>query len=611
MKLNEKRWLLAGLVLLAGFACIGTVQSAPVTVFSDNFNDNSLDTAKWTLDVTGTNNAFWERNSRAEFQTYGPDSGIWHSYLNSKPILVNGWESIEITGRWTNNGYTSRTHVATVTDLDTPANRVSAEYVAWPPQKPQMAYYWNGGSVFESTTKPSLSLVPFRLKITRNGFEYYENNILKKSVSTSTMASSKRFQLQIGAWEYSRIISQTYIDDIVVQYTPDTTPPVTSAWVFGTPGPGDWYTQPVTITLTSTDNPLGSGVDFTRYSLDGMIWNAYSNPVTVSREGVTNFRYFSVDKAGNTEISKSLNLKIDTTPPTTTADYAGTSGTLNWYTTMVTVSLNANDGMGSGIKATSYHIGSGAILPYTLPLVLADEGTTEIGYYSEDNVGNIEPEVSDTIKIDTQSPDISVISPEERDYLQSDTLAIGFSATDTTSGIATHAAAIDGIAVVDGQAVDLTGLSTGEHRFTLTVTDNAGNTKTASRTFSIKPLPANINIDPDTLNVKSQSDKNAITVYIEIPGSDVKNIEPASVTLNYDGRFVSAQSSPTSIGDVDNDGIPDRMVKFNRQDVIGMVVPGNAITLIVNGKVNGDTFEGSDTIKVIGEEKNGTGNGKK
>ena len=214
---NQKPRLFALSLLLAGILFIATAQAALVTVFSDDFNDNSLDATKWTTppDVVGVSNAFAEQNLRAEFQTWGPRTTENHCYLNSLPITINGWDNIEITGKWTNNGYTSRTHIARVTDLDNPANTISIEYAAG---VSQMFYYWKESSSDPvSAPIPSPSLVPFRLKITKTGFEYYENNNLVKSIPTSSMANSKNFQLQIGAWEYSSIISQTYIDDIVVQ----------------------------------------------------------------------------------------------------------------------------------------------------------------------------------------------------------------------------------------------------------------------------------------------------------------------------------------------------------------------------------------------------------
>jgi hypothetical protein len=80
----------------------------------------------------------------------------------------------------------------------------------------------------------------------------------------------------------------------------------------------------------------------------------------------------------------------------------------------------------------------------------------------------------------------------------------------------------------------------------------------------------------------------------------VNAIDPGSVRLSYAGRQVAAQLSPVSVGDENQNGIPDLMVKFDRQDVKPVVVPSNSITLVVTGKVAGDTFSGSDTIRVTG-----------
>jgi hypothetical protein len=62
-------------------------------------------------------------------------------------------------------------------------------------------------------------------------------------------------------------------------------------------------------------------------------------------------------------------------------------------------------------------------------------------------------------------------------------------------------------------------------------------------------------------------------------------------------------NAPTAIGDYDNDGVPDLMVKFNRTAVCQLILSkgiklGN-VTLTVSGKlINGIGFEGCDTIRV-------------
>ena len=228
--------LVASLLLLAGIVCIGTVHAATVTVFSDNFNDNSLDRGKWTMDLLypeGGNTVIMQ-NHRAEFQVYGRGEAGAHAFLESSPIPIDGWDSIDITGTWTTTSTTSRTYIATLKDMDDSSRYISTEYAAWDGgtcnSQPGM-YYFNGDDqihVCPVSRVSSPTVKTFRVHVTKNGFEYYEGGVLKKSVTTSILSDTTRFQLQIGAGEYSAIQSQSYLDDIVVKYTPETAPPVAS-----------------------------------------------------------------------------------------------------------------------------------------------------------------------------------------------------------------------------------------------------------------------------------------------------------------------------------------------------------------------------------------------
>lgn len=114
--------------------------------------------------------------------------------------------------------------------------------------------------------------------------------------------------------------------------------------------------------------------------------------------------------------------------------------------------------------------------------------------------------------------------------------------------------------------------------------------------FMLHPkfITATIYIDPATLNLKSKG--KWITSYIELPENyTVSDIDILTVKLNGE---IQAELHPTEVGDHDDDGIPDLMVKFDRQDVIALLSAGEA-TLTVTGEVNEISFEGSDTIKVI------------
>jgi len=103
-------------------------------------------------------------------------------------------------------------------------------------------------------------------------------------------------------------------------------------------------------------------------------------------------------------------------------------------------------------------------------------------------------------------------------------------------------------------------------------------------------------VTPSTLNLKSKG--KWITCYIELPEDyKVRDIDILTVKLNGE---ISAELHPTEIGDYDTDGIPDLMVKFNRKELIAISSVGEA-TLRITGEVNGTSFEGSDTIRVIDE----------
>lgn len=113
-------------------------------------------------------------------------------------------------------------------------------------------------------------------------------------------------------------------------------------------------------------------------------------------------------------------------------------------------------------------------------------------------------------------------------------------------------------------------------------------------------VDATVDIDPDTLNLKSQGEW--ITGYIEFAEEyNVGDIDVSTLMLN---GTISVAPYPTEIGDHDRDGLPDLMVKFNRTEVsqyicdVQKILYGN-VTLTIKGELSdGTTVEGSDTIRV-------------
>lgn len=115
----------------------------------------------------------------------------------------------------------------------------------------------------------------------------------------------------------------------------------------------------------------------------------------------------------------------------------------------------------------------------------------------------------------------------------------------------------------------------------------------------VELITATIDIKPDTLNLSSKG--KWITCYIELPDDyDVAGINVSTLLLN---ETVPAESEPTEIGDYDEDGITDLMVKFDRDSVQGILEVEDEVEAIVTGVGDGTPFEGSDTIRVIDKGK--------
>ncbi|UJF33991.1 OmpL47-type beta-barrel domain-containing protein [Paenibacillus hexagrammi] len=94
----------------------------------------------------------------------------------------------------------------------------------------------------------------------------------------------------------------------------DTSAPVTKAELSKAANEQGWIAEPVTLTLTASDE--GSGVATTFYSLNGGTeWIPYTGPVTVQTEGSYEISYYSMDAAGNQEAEQSLPIQLDTTSP--------------------------------------------------------------------------------------------------------------------------------------------------------------------------------------------------------------------------------------------------------------------------------------------------------
>lgn len=157
---------------------------------------------------------------------------------------------------------------------------------------------------------------------------------------------------------------------------------------------------------------------------------------------------------------------------------------------------------------------------------------------------------------------------------------------------------------------------TGKYTVTLNVADNDGGIGQDQLTVTVRPIKAEVTFDPETFNLNSTGEW--VTAYIELPaGYSVSGIDLGSVLLNgtvhavSDPKYDFVTNESEYMKDLDLDGIPERMFKFNRAEVAGILKAGDKVTVTFTGKVeynNGifsgmASFEGSDVIKVT-ESKN-------
>lgn len=121
-------------------------------------------------------------------------------------------------------------------------------------------------------------------------------------------------------------------------------------------------------------------------------------------------------------------------------------------------------------------------------------------------------------------------------------------------------------------------------------------------------LSISVDVDPDTLNVDSEGEW--ITAYLQLPGGYFAgDIDASTILLNgtiqpvLDPTYGFVTNSSQYLVDHNNDGIIERMVKFDRASVESLIGSqgigiGNAV-LVITGQLNdGTQFEGTDIIYV-------------
>lgn len=189
-------------------------------------------------------------------------------------------------------------------------------------------------------------------------------------------------------------------------------------------------------------------------------------------DGVHSLRCTATDVAGNASSAATATAQVDLTAPSASPTLSGQLGSNGWYTGPVTVTWHWSDG-GSGLSDTCP-----AISTYSGP----DGTNLSLRATCADVAANSTTATSPAFQVDTTRPTIELTTPADGAvYTLNQQVTAVYHCTDATSGIATP----NGCAgtVLSGSAIVTDAL--GSHTFSVTATDNAGNTTTRTISYSV------------------------------------------------------------------------------------------------------------------------------
>jgi uncharacterized repeat protein (TIGR01451 family) len=218
----------------------------------------------------------------------------------------------------------------------------------------------------------------------------------------------------------------------------DNVPPTTLLSATPLANDAGWNNSDVTIHLTATDNEGGSGVKEIHYNLTGTQTEEFTisfdaAQLSISAEGATNLIYWAVDNLGNIESQKSLEIKIDKTPPAITSATSPKPNSYGWNNTDVTVTFTATDAL-SGVASI------------TQPITSTTEGANQyIGSEAIDLAGN-RATTFVTLNIDKTLPTVNITVNPDTLWPSNNKMVditIGGSAEDSLSNIASTIFTVD------------------------------------------------------------------------------------------------------------------------------------------------------------------------
>ena len=294
-----------------------------------------------------------------------------------------------------------------------------------------------------------------------NGWHISSVQITLSATDGLSGVSTTKYSLDGGSWQvYSTSLMLSDCEHTVEYYSVDnagnqedtkseeinidTEPPETGIALSGTEGDNGWYVTPVQVTLAPSD--ICSKVAYTKYRIDSGNWWSYTSPFTLPDCEHT-IEYYSMDNAGNREVTKTENVKIDTSAPSANLTLNGTVGENDWYRSDVIVDVESSDNC-SGLRSERIKVDGGS--EQTPSVTVRTEGIHTVEYYAVDNAGNESSGSSNrddaSVKIDKippPAPQISSSTHEQNTWSNNSSVEICWIEPSDVSGISGYSYILD------------------------------------------------------------------------------------------------------------------------------------------------------------------------
>jgi len=183
----------------------------------------------------------------------------------------------------------------------------------------------------------------------------------------------------------------------------DETPPTLTLTPSGSAGGAGWFRSAVRVRVAGVDDRGG------RLTIESTVddrapvvaRDVRYVDIDVAGDGRHTVTATATDRAGNRSEPTSLSVRVDATPPVSTAAVDPTTRS---------VTVTANDAT-SGVARIEYAIGTGAWTPYTGVVAAPDANRHTVSYRAIDEAGNLETARTVTIPADLSGPLTGNVAP--------------------------------------------------------------------------------------------------------------------------------------------------------------------------------------------------------